>query len=432
MSSLDRQTQLIWALGMGALFFLIYGPVNLFTATRGAVPSLAMPWEHHIPFLPWFIVPYVSLDLFFVLSFFQLNNRTELHRHALRLGTAILVSAGLFLIYPMQFEFQRPETTGLPHLLFDALSLDLPYNQCPSLHIALALIIWPVIRRIADGWFRALLAVWFVLIVLSTLFTYQHHVIDLLGGALVGLLILQAIPLGDTHITPVNNAARRIAARYLLLALAFLVTASSLDGWWLSLLYPSVTFVLVSITYMTGRSNYLSKRHGRHCLVVKLLFGPFLVSQWLSWRLLSRSQSPWINITPDFYAGRRPTASDVRELQNQGIKTVIDLAPEISESNAWRDIHYLHVPWLDLVPPGTKQRKFLTALITQALNEGPIYLHCTLGRGRSMLAAADWLVEQGMSASQALEQLASKRSIAIPADHSKSAPYSRVEEPGRG
>lgn len=432
MSSLERQTQLIWALGMGALFFLIYGPVNVFTATRGAVPSLAMPWEHHIPFLPWFIVPYVSLDLFFVLSFFQLNNRTELHRHALRLGTAILVSAGLFLTYPMQFEFQRPETTGLPHLLFDALSLDLPYNQCPSLHIALALIIWPVIQRIADGWFRALLAIWFVLIVLSTLFTYQHHVIDLMGGALVGLLALQAIPLGDTNTTPVNEAARRISVRYGLLALTFLISAIALGGWWLTLLYPSVTFGLVSTAYLTGRSDYLSKRNGKHCLVVKLLFSPLLIGQWVSWQLLGRSQSPWIDIAPNFYAGRRPTASDVRKLQARGIKTVIDLAPEISESGNWPEIHYVHIPWLDLVPPGLEQRRSVTSIITQALNEGPVYLHCTLGRGRSMLAAMDWLVEQGLSKAQALEQLARQRSISIPADHPKSAPPICEEEAGRG
>lgn len=430
MPSLDRYTQLIWALGMGALFFLVYGQVNAFTETRGALPRLAMPWEHHIPFIPWFIVPYISLDIFFVLSFFQLKNRTELHRHTLRLGTAILVSAGLFLIYPMQFGSPRPSSSGLPHLLFEALSLDLPYNQCPSLHIALALILWPVIRRMAKGWLQSLLAVWFVLIALSTLFTYQHHVIDLLGGVIAGLFVLQAIPLRDAHATPVNSAARRVASRYGVLSIAFLAGAITFGGRWLSLLYPFVTFGLVTTAYLTGRPDYLSKRNGRHCLVVKLLFGPFLIGQWASWYLLSRNQTPWIKITHSLYAGRRPTASEVRALQDQGIKTVIDLAPEVRESAKWKEIRYLHVPWLDLVPPAPEQRKSVTVLINQALSEGPVYLHCTLGRGRSMLAAVDWLVGQGLPRTEATEQLAQQRSIAIPTNCPPSRTLINEEETG--
>ncbi len=432
MAPLARRTQLAWALGLGALFFLVYGPVNAWSATLGPLPSLALPWEQRIPFVPWAVVPYTSLDLFFLLSFLQLRDRTELHRHALRLGVTILVSAALFLAFPLRFGLTRPETTGLPGLLFSALALDLPYNQCPSLHIALALVIWPVVRRLAAGRRRGLLAAWFLLIAASTLLTWQHHLVDLLGGAIVGLLVLQAIPLHDGPRTPVGNAAYRIGDRYAAVALACLWLAFQFGGWGLLLLYPFVSCALVAVAYLSGRADYLSKRDGRHCAVVRLLFGPFLLAQRLTWRVCRDKGAPWSEVAPGLYAGRRPAAHEVAALRGLGVRSVIDLAPEIGEARGWGDVRYHHRPWLDLVPPSAAQRAEVTALIDAALVHGPVYLHCTLGRGRGMLAALDWRVAQGVPEARARAELSRLRPLALPQERSTNNNDNCIEEPRHG
>ncbi len=57
--------------------------------------------------------------------------------------TAQLVAVACVVAAPHRLSFDRPAADGLFGAMFDALAgFDLPYNQVPSLHIALAVILW--------------------------------------------------------------------------------------------------------------------------------------------------------------------------------------------------------------------------------------------------------------------------------------------------
>ena len=99
---------LAWLCLLGPFFFLSYGTANWLAAQRTEVGSVVFDWEHAIPFLPWTIVPYWSIDAFYGLSLFVCANKAELDTHARRLLTAQIVAVTCFILFPLRFTFERP------------------------------------------------------------------------------------------------------------------------------------------------------------------------------------------------------------------------------------------------------------------------------------------------------------------------------------
>jgi hypothetical protein len=73
-------------------------------------------------------------------------------------------------------------------------SFDQPFNQLPSLHLALAVILAALFARKTTGIARAAVVAGFVAIGLSVLTTWQHHFIDVPTGVLLGALCVWAWP----------------------------------------------------------------------------------------------------------------------------------------------------------------------------------------------------------------------------------------------
>src|ERR1043166_9991907 len=57
---------LIASAGLSILFLVIYGGCNWITAQRIEIGSIYFQWERNIPFVPLLILPYMSIDLFFI------------------------------------------------------------------------------------------------------------------------------------------------------------------------------------------------------------------------------------------------------------------------------------------------------------------------------------------------------------------------------
>jgi protein-tyrosine phosphatase len=79
--------------------------------------------------------------------------------------------------------------------------------------------------------------------------------------------------------------------------------------------------------------------------------------------------------------------------------TVIDLSAERSESELLLQRHYISVPWLDLVTPTTAELREVALEVARRAQTGSVHVHCTLGRGRSTLVIAAWLLITGQVAS---------------------------------
>jgi membrane-associated phospholipid phosphatase len=185
----NRSKALAVSAGLSILFLIVYGGCNWITSHRANVGTFYFDWERAIPFVPFFILPYMSIDLSFVSAPFLCRSERELSILAKRIAAAIIVAGMCFLIWPLRFAFSRPHTGGALGALFDWFrDMDAPYNLLPSLHAALMLILADVYFRNTRGLLRIVITAWFILIALSPVFTYQHHLIDIFGGFVLAAL----------------------------------------------------------------------------------------------------------------------------------------------------------------------------------------------------------------------------------------------------
>ena len=138
----------LWLAGLGSFFFVSYNAANAYAASLQSVPSIVFAWERHLPFLAWTILPYWSCDLLYALSFALCRTHQELDRHGQRLLAIQIFSIACFVLFPLRVTFVRPPMDGPAAWLFGALtSFDKAYNQAPSLHVSLAVILWVCYRR---------------------------------------------------------------------------------------------------------------------------------------------------------------------------------------------------------------------------------------------------------------------------------------------
>ena len=184
-----RSKALVISAGLSVLFLIVYGGCNWITARRANVGTVYFDWERTIPFVPLLILPYLSIDLFFVVAPFLCRTDRELSILAKRVAAAIIIAGICFLVFPLRFAFPRPHADGWLGALFNWFrGVDAPYNLLPSLHAALTLILLNSYFRHTHGFVRVATMTWFVLIALSPVLTYQHHLIDIAGGVVLAVL----------------------------------------------------------------------------------------------------------------------------------------------------------------------------------------------------------------------------------------------------
>lgn len=179
------------SVGLSALFLIVYGGCNWITSQRADVGRINFAWENRIPFVPLLIAPYLSIDLFFVAAPFVCRTEAELKTFVRRVAASILIAGLFFLALPMRFAYVRPQTDGWLGAVFDWFrGMDAPFNLFPSLHIALSVLLALIYARHTRGLLRAAVLVWFFLIAASAVLTWQHHVLDVVGGfALAGACV---------------------------------------------------------------------------------------------------------------------------------------------------------------------------------------------------------------------------------------------------
>lgn len=389
----------LWLLVLAPLFFLSYGYANGVAAARTGVPSIVFDWERAIPFWAWTIVPYWSIDLFYGISLFVCRDRRELDTQGLRLLTAQALAIACFLLWPLRFSFQRPDSDGVFGWLFDVLlGFDKPFNQAPSLHIVLLIVLWVRFAAHLRGAWRWLLHGWFALIGVSVLTTYQHHFVDVPTGLLAGWLCVWLWP--ERAPAPWRGAALARDAQRWKLALLYAsgAAACAAVAWWLRgagwwLLWPAWSLALVAANYAALGANGFQKRaDGRLSAAARWLFAPYLLGAWLNSRWWTRRAPQPVAVADGVWLGRVPGAGE-----RGAFAAIVDCSAELSLP-AWREGDAVR-PMLDLVAPTPAQLGEAAQDIERLRARGEVLVCCALGYSRSAAAVAAWLLRSGRARS---------------------------------
>jgi hypothetical protein len=370
-------------------FALIYHCTNWLAAKADVQQHVMLAAERDLPFVAWMILPYSLSLLFFAFPFWlaRTQDLPAVRRISQTFLMATCIAGLVFLWWPLRQQHVIPDGGHAYAALYAVLhSVDQPFNQLPSLHVAYAGIGWWFIRpALALRWQRFALDCAALLLLASTLFTYQHHAADVLSGMLLALLCVR---------WRVNTQQPAVALYYGLAAVWLSSLAFYSGHWWL--LYPALSCTLVAIAYQRRNAMFLNKQNGKFHWQQLILYGPYLCSYQISWYLQRFILQPAIRpeqISPQWIIGPRLTASEARALP-AGV-VVMDCSAELAEQAvlmarvAAGELRYLHHPLLDILQPAEADcDAIINALRPELASGKTIYLHCAMGFHRCRVIAA--------------------------------------------
>lgn len=396
------------ALALSAWFIFVYNGNNYLAAQRhdvGIAP--AFWWEAHFPFVPWLIIPYWSIDALFFLAPFCIKDPFLLKQHFKRVAFGIAVAGVFFLLYPLKLGITRPpiDSPFLKSLFGSLENFNNFYNCAPSLHIVLRTNLWAIYVTPAKT-SRAFKALWFFLIGLSTLLCWQHHVVDVITGQLLGLTCLwlfPSVPFPRTR----SNRRPDLAHKYAIGAL--LCYAGAYHGWpnWILLLWPAIALTIVALAYASGDPTLFRKHRGRLLAGTRWLLNPYRWTALATRLYFIRDQPAYAEVLPGLYIGRMLSEPEARAVNAEA---VLDLTAEYDETPEFLKRTYHNIPMLDLTPPTPEQLHEAVQFIRQNPN---VYIHCSLGIGRSATVAQAYLVSLGQTPREAQDLIKQARPAAI-------------------
>lgn len=184
--------------GVGVWFMVFYGGASAVTALYSVRMRVDADWEQSIPFWPWMSVVYLTMNALVMLSLFVFRNVRALMPFAVSIMAETLIGAVCFVLLPIERAFPTRVVEGFWAPFFHtADTINLEYNDLPSLHVAFACTAALAYTRQASrlegvwrGWWWVFWG-WAGAIAASTAFIHEHHVIDAVAGWLLAMGVMR-------------------------------------------------------------------------------------------------------------------------------------------------------------------------------------------------------------------------------------------------
>ena len=187
-----RSNRLIGVLGCVALNSLVYWTTQALAAHRTLI-DMTTALDRMIPFDPRWVLIYVSCFAYWAISYVCMARQDDWYPIMAGDMLAKLLCGVIFLLLPTTNV--RPELTGtgfttwLMGLIY---RLDPPLDLFPSIHCMESWICFRGMlgQKSIPKWYQVFAGIFTFLVCLSTLFTRQHVIADVIAGLLLGEICL--------------------------------------------------------------------------------------------------------------------------------------------------------------------------------------------------------------------------------------------------
>ncbi len=152
---------------------------------------LATNLDRRIPFLPKMAIVYFSTYIFILLPFLKLSDKRLFVAILASYVVVTLISTLVHVAVPSQVkrvdDLSEYGLSGKMLGIFQQICK--PYDNFPSMHVGYSVLVVGVYFLTSGSILGSLILVWAVMIALSTLFTKQHLILDVLAGTLNGAIV---------------------------------------------------------------------------------------------------------------------------------------------------------------------------------------------------------------------------------------------------
>jgi hypothetical protein len=234
---------------------------------------------------------------------------------------------------------------------------------------------------------------WFVLIALSPILTYQHHVVDIIGGFVLAGYCFYLFRERTPALPVITNP--RIGSYYAAGAAFLVLLGAMFWPWGVLLIWPAIALGIVSIAYFRAGPIVFHKTEGKLPWSTRFVLAPCLLGQYLSLLYYRRQCRAWDKVTPQVWIGGKLGRRSAKKASRSGVVSVLDLSAEFSEAKRFRKINYRNIPVLDLTAPTQAQLVEMSEFIGNHSRNAAVYIHCKIGYSRSAAAVTAYLIMSG-------------------------------------